>query len=107
VYFRTATLTQERMKSLAADFRRWVQSELLACWNLSDYALLCWLSVGGETADLVRLWQEPEQALNEDERLVVDVLKEKTGVDVATHAASFVDATGRVAARARPQAVAG
>jgi radical SAM superfamily enzyme YgiQ (UPF0313 family) len=105
-YFATATLTQQQMKALAAGFRRRVQDRYLACWNLSDYALLCWLSVGGTTAELVRMWQQPSHELTADEQLVIDVLKEKTGTASPGHAAAFVTTTRKLATRRRV-AVAG
>ena len=97
-YFSTATLTQAQMKHLAAAFRRRVEDEHLACWNLSDYALLCWRSVGGDTADLARLWQRPDCELNKGQRLVASVLKEKSGVTLPSQAAGFVAVARRVAA---------
>jgi coproporphyrinogen III oxidase-like Fe-S oxidoreductase len=75
-YFATATLTQPRMKALAGEFRRQVEDARLACWNLSDYALLCWLSAGGE----------------------------KTDAAVPDDAASFVSVTRELAAGSAPEA---
>jgi hypothetical protein len=106
-YFATATLRQEQMKRLAAEFRRQVQQERLGCWNLSDYALLCWLSVGGDTADLVRLWQRPDGELSAEERTVVDVLKEKTARTFPAQAAAFVGAARQMARDARAETVVG
>jgi hypothetical protein len=90
VYFATATLGQEQMKTLTAGFRQAVEAEHLACWNLSDYALLCWLSVGGDTTDLAGLWRRPDNDLTAAERLAVGVLKEKIGATARTQAGSFV-----------------
>ena len=87
------------MKALAAAFRKRVEDEHLACWNLSDYALLCWRSVGGDAADLTRLWQQTDRELNDGQRLLVNVLKEKVGVTLPGQAADFVAAArlpGRV-----------
>ena len=100
-YFRTATLTQADMREMAADFRRRVEREGMACWNLSDYAVLCWLSVGGTVSSLKRLWQLPDQALTSTQRMVLDVLKEKVGVALDPQEASgFVRTAGMVAAEA-------
>jgi radical SAM superfamily enzyme YgiQ (UPF0313 family) len=54
-YFRTSTLTQEDMAELAQQMREFVQRSQMA-WNLSDYALLSWLSVGGARTDLTEAW---------------------------------------------------
>jgi hypothetical protein len=97
-YFRTATLTQSDMRQLTATFRHRVQERHLGCWNLSDYAVLCWLSVGGAVADLKRLWTTPEAQLTAEQQLVVSVLKEKSGVQVAADAARFVKLTATLAA---------
>lgn len=104
-YFRTATLTQPHMRQLAADFRSHVQDRRLGCWNLSDYAVLCWLSVGGEISDLVRLWHTSDEQLTDDQRLVLGVLKEKRGIEIAEKAGQFVAITASVASAARATAV--
>jgi radical SAM superfamily enzyme YgiQ (UPF0313 family) len=98
-YFATSTLTQPQMKELTAEFRRQVVTMRLACWNLSDYALLCWLSVGGTTASLTTLWQQPDEQMTPAERQVTGILKEKAGAAVPEAAVSFVTATGDLAAR--------
>ncbi len=103
-YFRTATLTQPQMRSLAVDFRRHVESARLGCWNLSDYAVLCWLSVGGDVNDLVRLWNADERTLTPQQRLVIDVLKEKAGSTVADAPARFIALAATVAAHAHRSA---
>ena len=100
-YFATATLTQPQMKVLHGQFRRHIETEHLACWNLSDYAALCWLSVGGSMPDLAQLWQRPDGELSHDQRLVVDVLKEKTGLTLPRQAAGFVTVAHRVASQSR------
>jgi radical SAM superfamily enzyme YgiQ (UPF0313 family) len=92
-YFATATLTQPQMKSLAAEFRHQVEAGHQSCWNLSDYALLCWLSAGGTTAALTALWQKPDEQMTPAERQVTGVLKEKAGALAPEDAASFVAAT--------------
>jgi Radical SAM superfamily len=97
-YFATATLTQRQMKSLAAEFRQQVEAAHQSCWNLSDYALLCWLSAGGTTAPLTALWQKPDKQMTPAERQVTGVLKEKDGALAAEGAASFVAATRELAA---------
>jgi hypothetical protein len=63
-------------------------------------------SVGGDTADLVRLWQQPDSELSADERMVVDVLKEKTGRALPAQAAAFVGTARQVASGAHAKAVA-
>ena len=99
-YFATETLTQPQMRSLAADFRRRVDDQHLGCWNLSDYALGCWLSVGGTTEALVRLWQRPDDELTPTEQAVLQVLKEKTAFAAPAPASSFVAMTRQLAATA-------
>jgi radical SAM superfamily enzyme YgiQ (UPF0313 family) len=96
-YFRTATLTQPQMRGLAAHFRARVQGDGLACWNLSDYAALCWLSVGGRLPDLARLWSREGEELTAAQQTVVDVLKEKTALKDPVGAAGFVELAGQVA----------
>jgi hypothetical protein len=86
------------MKTLAAGFRCQIENARLACWNLSDYALLCWLSAGGTTNALVRLWQQPDEHLTPAGRQVTGILKEKAGAVVPLDAASFVAATRELAA---------
>jgi len=51
------------MKALAGEFRRQLEDARLACLNLSDYALLCWLSAGGSGTALSALWQTPDDQL--------------------------------------------
>ena len=51
------------MKELAAELRREVETARLACRNLSDYALMCWLSAGGTATALTRLRQAPDDQL--------------------------------------------
>ena len=105
-YFRTATLSQGDMRSLAQEFRERIVSAGRVCWNLSDYALLCWLSIGGDQDDLVRLWRMSEGDAAAPEFL--NVLREKDGVRLGPNAASgFVArlsgyaATSKVAQPAR------
>jgi hypothetical protein len=86
------------MKTLAAAFRRQVETAGLACWNLSDYALLCWLSAGGTATALTGLWQAPDETLTPAGQQVTGILKEKTGAAVPGDAASFVAATRELAA---------
>lgn len=95
-YFRTATLTQSEIRDLAASFRQEVQARTDSCWNLSDYAAICWLSVGGEIADLTALWRVRESELSPDQQLVISVLKEKS--ESADIAGSFVQLTKTIAA---------
>jgi radical SAM superfamily enzyme YgiQ (UPF0313 family) len=100
-YFATATMTQPQMKALAAGFRRHVEIRRLACWNLSDYALLCWLSAGGTTTALIDLWEEPDEQMTPAEQQVTAVLKEKTSATIPDDAASFVAATEKLARSGR------
>ncbi len=67
----------------------------------AGYAVLCWLSVGGRIPDLVHLWHTADEHLTPHQRLVLGVLKEKTGIGVAADAARFVEMTTSVAAAAR------
>lgn len=100
-YFRTATLTQPQIRTLATQFRQEIESRGTACWNLSDYAAICWMSVGGDLTDLTQLWRCPESMLSVDQQQVISVLKEKSATASATDAACFVQLTSRVAAAAR------
>ncbi|MEV0322499.1 B12-binding domain-containing radical SAM protein [Streptomyces sp. NPDC050659] len=77
-YFRTATLTQLEMRELATRFQKEVEDSQLGCWNLSDFAVLCWLSIGGDINDLKRLWSARRSDLSDDARHVMDVLKERS-----------------------------
>jgi hypothetical protein len=63
--------------------------------------------VGGHTADLVRLWQQPDSELSADERMVVDVLKEKTSRALPAQAAAFVGTARQVASGVRAKAAVG
>ena len=103
-YFATATLTQPQMKELAAAFRQQIEAGHAACWNLSDYALLCWLSAGGTAAALTDLWKKPEEQMTSAEQQVIGVLKEKDGAVPPEDAASFVAATRNLAAGVTQQA---
>jgi radical SAM superfamily enzyme YgiQ (UPF0313 family) len=103
-YFATATLTQPQMKTLAAGFRSQVETARLACWNLSDYALLCWLSAGGTTTALTALWQQPDDQMTPAQQQVTSILKEKTGAVVPGDAASFVTGTQKLASGSTHQA---
>ena len=85
------------MKALAGEFRRQVEDARLACWNLSDYALLCWLSAGGSATALSALWQTPDDQLTAAGQQVTGILKEKTGAAVPDDAASFVSVTRELA----------
>lgn len=96
-YFRTATLTQPQIRELAHDFRREIQDRHQACWNLSDYAAICWISVGGNLTDLKDLWRRPTSQTTGQQELVVDVLKEKVSVSAADQAAGFVEVARQVA----------
>jgi hypothetical protein len=92
------------MKALAGEFRRQVEDARLACWNLSDYALLCWLSAGGTATALTRLWQAPDDQLTPAGQQVTGILKEKTGAAVPGDAASFVSVTRELATGSAPEA---
>jgi hypothetical protein len=85
------------MKILAEQFRNRVETEQAACWNLSDYALLCWLSVGGTPGDLRRLWQMSDTELTTAECNVIDVLKEKRSIIPFDPRRSFVETARHVA----------
>jgi len=100
-YFRTATLTQRDMRQLAAEFRQYVEASRVSCWNLSDYAALCWISVGGRVEDLMRLWRTDADRLSDDQRLVLDVLKEKSLSVPASVRPRFVELAAAVAAAER------
>ncbi len=97
-YFATATLTQPQMKELAAAFRQQIEAGHAACWNLSDYALLCWLSAGGTATALTDLWRKPEEQMTSAEQQVIGGLKEKDGAVPPDDAASFVAGTRNLAA---------
>jgi hypothetical protein len=92
------------MKTLAAEFRSQVETARLACWNLSDYALLCWLSAGGTTTALTALWQQPDDQMTPAQQQVTSILKEKTGAVVPGDAASFVTAARKLASGSTHQA---
>jgi len=105
-YFRTATLSQREMRRLATEFRVHVENCEAACWNLSDYAVLCWISVGGRVQDLVRLWRTDADLLTDDQHLVLGVLKEKKlSVPMASRS-RFVELTRTVAASERAREAA-
>lgn len=101
-YFRTATLSQREMRRLATEFRLHVETSETACWNLSDYAVLCWMSVGGRVEDLTRLWRTDTDLLTDDQQLVLGVLKEKKLSVPAASRSRFVEITRTVAASERP-----
>lgn len=94
------------MHDLTRRFRQEVEQHHLACWNMSDYAVLCWLSAGGTINHLKRLWSQPAGSLSDQQRLVVDVLKEKTSTAVIRQQAGrFVQLTTAVASgSAHPEA---
>ncbi|GAB3901114.1 hypothetical protein GCM10029964_089440 [Kibdelosporangium lantanae] len=102
-YFRTSTLTQLEMANLTVDFRTQIQRSGLACWNLSDFVVLCWLSVGGDIATLKRLWVTPPADLARDRLAIVDVLRERNSGDSLTRqrARNFVSSVQTVAAAER------
>jgi len=100
-YFRTATLSQPQIRQLAADFRAEVQAQGVSCWNLSDYAAICWISVGGTLADLTELWHRPESSLTDSQRIVISVLKEKRSADAGV-ASRFVELARNTAASRAP-----
>jgi hypothetical protein len=85
-------------------FRRQVEDAGLACWNLSDYALLCWLSADRTTTALTRLWRTPDDQLTAAGHRVTGILTEKTGAAVPADAASFVSGTRELAAGSAPEA---
>jgi anaerobic magnesium-protoporphyrin IX monomethyl ester cyclase len=96
-YFRTATLTQPQIRELARWFRQEIETQGKSCWNLSDYAAICWLSVGGNLTDLAILWRRCESDLSPEQQHVISVLKEKTDAGSVADAAGFVELTRRVA----------
>lgn len=98
-YFRTATMTQPEMIELAGYFGDQVRGSGLACWSLSDFVVLCWLSVGGDIQTLRRLWQARPAELTDDERDVVDVLRERASGDQLSRqrALDFVSSVRSVA----------
>lgn len=76
-YFRHRTMTQEDMRYHFQRLRKEVEQVEGIYWNLKDYPLLTWMSLGGTKEGLKLLWNSPESLINGDELRYFEIFKEK------------------------------
>jgi radical SAM superfamily enzyme YgiQ (UPF0313 family) len=76
-YFRHRTMTQEDMRYHFQRLRKEVEQVEGISWNLKDYPLLTWMSLGGTKEGLKRLWNSPESLINGAELRYFEIFKEK------------------------------
>jgi len=76
-YFRHRTMTQDDMKAHYHRLRAEIEKMDGIYWNLKDYPLLTWLSVGGTKKGLEMIWKNPEIYLNGNELRHFETFKEK------------------------------
>jgi radical SAM superfamily enzyme YgiQ (UPF0313 family) len=76
-YFRHRTMTQDDMKAHYHRLRVEIEKMDGIYWNLKDYPLLTWLSVGGTKKGLKMIWKNPENYLKNNELKHFETFKEK------------------------------
>jgi anaerobic magnesium-protoporphyrin IX monomethyl ester cyclase len=98
-YFRHRTMTQDDMRRHYCRLRAEIEQLDETYWNLKDYPLLTWLSVGGTKEGLKRIWKNPESYLNSNEIKHFETFKEKDVYDISSH--SWQDMKDAITALAR------
>ena len=73
-YFRTREMTQPEMQEGVRKIRSSLM-ENKVLWNLRDYHLLAWRSVGGNSDQLYRIWNKPEDVLEGDALYAVQEMR--------------------------------
>jgi len=76
-YFRHRTMTQKDMRKHVERIRQEVERIGGIFWNLKDYPLLTWLSVGGKAEDLKKIWKDPGKHISKKELKYFEAFKEK------------------------------
>ena len=75
-YFRTEEMTQAEMQTGVRKIRSaLLQNGIL--WNLRDYHLLAWRSVGGASEALYKIWNNPELTLGGEELYAVQEMRSR------------------------------
>lgn len=80
-YFCTTTMGQAAMKELAQQFAGRISASEDIMWNMSDFVVLPWLSVGGTVNQLRTFWKIREENIHNGNTFVRSVLKEKCNVE--------------------------
>ncbi|MCK4295285.1 MAG: radical SAM protein [Candidatus Marinimicrobia bacterium] len=62
-YYQTNTLTQPEMRKLLSKFKEVIEGTPNICWNMSDFAILAFLSIGGNVNQLKYLWKSAEKKM--------------------------------------------
>lgn len=77
-YFNRSSLPQNELLKLQSDIKDYVDNSDSKYWDLKDYSIVAWHSIGGSISFLKKIWKKPEDFLTTDEVKYFNSFRDRT-----------------------------
>ncbi len=81
-YFLRGSLSESNLHKMITQIRKNVDSSETKYWDLKDYKLLAWHSIGGSETGLKKLWKAPSKYLSTRDVTIFKVFKNIAGLKI-------------------------